>query len=177
MGQKDQRQLVNMFAIRGVWYQPAIAHLVGSVNAGIFMSQLLYWHGKGTGKGGWIYKTVEEMKRETALSRSNQETAIKVLENTGLIEVRLAGIPRKRHFRIQMTSVTIQLHRMLESDEFEWLKSSGSYAGFQRTNTESSKEHSDNKTETLEQFKKMRASLNRKFGMDSRSRRGPSDET
>ncbi len=51
-----------------VAYYPSIARAIGCVKAGIFICQLLYWHGKGK-KGEWTYKSRKELTKETGLSR------------------------------------------------------------------------------------------------------------
>ena len=50
-------------------YLPDLAKALGSVKAGLFLSQLLYWMDKGADEDGWLYKTREELYDETGLSR------------------------------------------------------------------------------------------------------------
>lgn len=64
------------------------------------MSQLLYWSDKGIRKDGYIYKTIEEVREETALSRAEQDSAIKRCRQLKVLDVVLKGIPAKRHFKI-----------------------------------------------------------------------------
>lgn len=78
---------------------PFLAKVADSANAGLFMSQMLFWWGKGR-KEGWIYKTIEEFKEETTLSRHEQDTAIRKWKKLGVIKTKLEGIPPKRHFQI-----------------------------------------------------------------------------
>lgn len=68
------------------------------------MSQLLFWYGKGKNKR-WIYKTIEEMEKETTLSRKEQDTAITICKKYGLIETKLKGIPAKRNFYINFEAI------------------------------------------------------------------------
>lgn len=84
---------------RPVAYNPALARLTDSTTAGILLSQLLYWNGKGINPE-WFYKTIDEIETETALSRYEQDGAIKRLEDMNIIKVSLKGIPAKRHFQI-----------------------------------------------------------------------------
>lgn len=95
-----------------VAYNPALAKITGSIKAGLLLSQLLYWWDKGIYRN-WIYKTAEEIKRETELSRREQETAIRKCVEAGYITVRLAQVPAKRHF---------QLHIDLIVAAVEWQK-------------------------------------------------------
>ena len=81
-----------------ITYHPAIAKAVGSVNAGIFLSQLLYWTGKGNDPE-WIYKTQKEFEDETALSRREQEGARTILGKLGVLEEKRKGIPARLFYR------------------------------------------------------------------------------
>lgn len=47
----------------------------------------------------------EEMKKETCLTKKNQMTSIKILENAGLIEKKVMGSPASRHFRFVIKGV------------------------------------------------------------------------
>lgn len=93
-----------------VAFSPSLARIARSATAGLFMSQLLYWWNKGE-KKDWIYKTIEEFERETCLTRSEQERAIAIWSELGVIEKRLFGIPAKRHFHID----TDRLFRLAEA--------------------------------------------------------------
>jgi hypothetical protein len=111
MAVQDQKQIQKYFSTRAILYIPGLAIVFESVPAAILLCQLLFWHGKGTKKGGWIYKTGEEIKTEMGLTRSNQETAIRILEGYGVIETKLAGVPATKNFRIDL----IALHELLPS--------------------------------------------------------------
>ncbi len=80
-------------------YYPALAQQVGGLKAALMLSQLLYWNGI---RRGWAYKSVEDMQRETGLTKAEQQTARKALLERGLIEARLKGIPRIWHYRVRL---------------------------------------------------------------------------
>ncbi|MBI4595964.1 MAG: hypothetical protein HY730_06250 [Candidatus Tectomicrobia bacterium] len=82
-----------------VAYYPSLVDLTDSLTSTLFMCQLLYWKGKEQDKDGWIYKTQEEIGRETGLSRSEQESARKRLRELGFIEEKFSGLPRKLYYR------------------------------------------------------------------------------
>lgn len=84
---------------RPVAYNAELSRLAKSAIAGLFMSQLLYWIGKGYAEN-YIYKTVKELEKETCLIRSEQERAIKIWKSLGVLVVKRKGIPPIRHFRI-----------------------------------------------------------------------------
>lgn len=69
---------------QAVAYYPNLTKKLGSVNASILLSQFIYWHDKTEHPLG-VYKTQDEIKAETGLSRKEQETGRKVLRELGLI--------------------------------------------------------------------------------------------
>lgn len=88
---------------RPIAYQPSFAQLrAGKVKAGpvaaVLLSQFVYWHNRMD--GSWIYKTQSEIKRETGLSRDEQETARKRLIAIGVLEEELRGVPATLHYRV-----------------------------------------------------------------------------
>lgn len=96
-----QRSILNLLSAKPVVFNPDLARIAGSVKTGLFLSQLLYWSDKGADEE-WIYKTICEFEDETALSRKEQDGAIKKLKALEILEVKLKGVPAKRHFHINM---------------------------------------------------------------------------
>ena len=97
-----QKQVAKYFSKKAIWYNPGLAIVLGSPGQGILISQLLFWHGKGHDKDGWIFKTISEMWQETGLTRTQQATAIRKCIDMQILEVKLKGIPAKRHFRLDL---------------------------------------------------------------------------
>jgi hypothetical protein len=97
-----QRLFFEFLSARPIAFNPKLARVVGGVKAGLFLSQLLYWDNKGKSEDGWIYKTIDEMEEETALSREEQDAAIRKLKSLDIIEVTVKGVPPKRHFRLKL---------------------------------------------------------------------------
>ena len=91
--------LIKILKVKPVVFNPILARIAGDVASGLFLSQLLYWDGKGK-EGGWIYKTIEEFQEETALSRKNQDRAVEKWKKLGVLETEVRGTPPTRHFRI-----------------------------------------------------------------------------
>ena len=140
-----QAAIYQMLAAKPIAYNPALAEALGSVNAGLLMAQLLYWQNKGS-DSNWIYKTIEEMRQETGLSRANQETALKQIKAKGLIDVKLAGVPAKRHFKINLNRLTNYLTSLLESGKLHRPEPTNSTAGIEQTTTESTLETTSKNT-------------------------------
>ncbi|HTE57185.1 MAG TPA: hypothetical protein VK694_00420 [Verrucomicrobiae bacterium] len=110
MSKPEQQAIAKYFSKKPLLYIGGLGQVFG-VNAGLLLSQLLYWHGKGKDKSGWIYKTAADIEAETGLTRSNQETAIKKLVKLDVIDYKLAQVPAKRHFRVKLE----ELHNILPS--------------------------------------------------------------
>jgi hypothetical protein len=134
---KDSHFLIaEMFETRVVAFNPDLANVLGSVKAGLLLSQLLYWHRKGSNPE-WTYKTIEEMKEETALSRSEQETAIKICEKYKVIEKKLMGIPARRHFKIDIEKIINLLETpYLKTHKQVGEKSTNRFSKMEETNTD-----------------------------------------
>src|SRR4051812_5666225 len=84
---------------RPIAYHPVLARALGSATAGIFLSQLLYWLPRSNDPAGWVWKTQPEIAAETALTRSEQETARRILRAAGVLEEKRAGVPARLYFR------------------------------------------------------------------------------
>lgn len=93
-------QLRAIFA-RPVAYHKLLAIAGGSVGAGVFLSQLIYWTDKSKDPDGWIYKTLDDWWCETALGRYELKTIRNALIVRELIEEKLCGVPAKLHYKIQ----------------------------------------------------------------------------
>lgn len=84
---KDEFKLIagSLFE-RPISFLPGVARLVGSVKAGLFLSQLIYWQDKGTAAVGWVYKDWKEWQAETCLTQDEQRGARRELVALGVIE-------------------------------------------------------------------------------------------
>jgi hypothetical protein len=101
-----QRMLMEILGAKPIAFNPQLARLCGSVKAGLFLSQLLYWTNKTEDE--WIYKTIAEFEEETALSREEQDGAIRRLKQLGFIEVEVRGMPARRYFKADCVKVANQ---------------------------------------------------------------------
>ena len=84
---------------------PQLAKALGGIEEAIYWQQLYYWSDKG--KDSWIYKTKEEIEKETALTRYQQDRVRKKLEKIGAITTLLKkanGSPTL-HFKVDIPIV------------------------------------------------------------------------
>lgn len=73
-----------------------------SVIIGELASEAMRWANEGKLKDGWFYSTVENLEWKTGLNQHFQSKAINELVDCGVLQVKYMGLPRKRHFRIDM---------------------------------------------------------------------------
>lgn len=60
---------------RPIAYHACLARLAGSVTAGVFLSQAIYWSNRTRDPEGWFFKRQPEWEGETMLTRREQESA------------------------------------------------------------------------------------------------------
>ena len=75
-------------------------------------------HG-GLTEDGFFFNTIEDLEAGTALSRYQQEQAIKTLADAGLVEQRNAGLPMRRFFKVSTDEKKVReiLRKGLEKAE------------------------------------------------------------
>ena len=84
----------------GSVYYPSLAKLFHSVNAAIFVAQLIYWTPRAHDPDGWVYKSVEEWTDETALSYREQRQVRKHLVRLRVLEEHYDRESHRLYFRI-----------------------------------------------------------------------------
>lgn len=105
---------------KGVLYIPELGIIFGNSKVGLVLSQLAYWDGKGTlYEDGWIIKTVDELYRETALTSTEQRSAIDLLIRYGVVRRARAGNPSKRALRLNMHMLEIIITSYQETGRLE----------------------------------------------------------
>ena len=94
---------------------------VGPIEAilyGELFSRCAYFEERGMlTKDGFFYNTVEDMQKDTGLTRKLQKPAIDKLVNMGLIEMEIRGIPAKRHFRFTYDNMENLFHLLNREEE------------------------------------------------------------
>lgn len=92
-------ELIKAYAVKPIAFNPNLAKITNSAVAGLLLSQLLYWMGKGK-KPDCVYKTIKQMKEETCLTISEQNRGIKLWKELDVLNVKNEGVPPTRNFRI-----------------------------------------------------------------------------
>lgn len=106
---------------RPVAYRPEIAKCLGDVNATIILSQFLYWSNTPLVKkrGGWFYKTHDELYEETGITRKAQYTARKKLKEVGILEIDRKGVPAKNWYRVNLKTLAQYLDENVQMFHME----------------------------------------------------------
>lgn len=113
----DSIALIKAMSKRLVAFNPIYTEVGCSITATVMLCQLLYWSDRTTDKNGWIYKTQDEMKAETGLTRSEQETARKLLKKLGFISETKRGVPCKVHYKVEHETLHDALLNHAKSDK------------------------------------------------------------
>lgn len=85
-------------------YYPKMAKPLGGVNAAVLFSQLFYWQDKAISDLG-VYKTRDELEEETGLSHNEQRTAIKKLQDKGVLIITEKRLDHKTFYKIDNKKV------------------------------------------------------------------------
>ena len=97
--QTCRQQVKEMLPNRTVGYSPDLARAVGGATIGLFLSQLLFLSDKGHNPEGWVYKSEQEMGKETGLTKREQQTARRKLLSLGVIVIMRGGWKNTYHFK------------------------------------------------------------------------------
>ena len=107
--QTPKSAIIALLEDRPIAYHPLLAKVLGGVKQAVFVSQLLYWTGKGKRADGFIWKKQEEWTDETGLSANEQRTARKHLVKSGVLQEKLKGIPARLYYRIDTDALQARL--------------------------------------------------------------------
>jgi hypothetical protein len=95
---------------RPIAVYPIYIKITGSVNAGLLLSQLMYWYGAVNGR--IFYKSDSEIMEETCLSESELRTAKNKLKSMSFIEIKAKGVPAKTHYSINAEKLISEIHNI-----------------------------------------------------------------
>jgi hypothetical protein len=98
--QSHRQKIKDMLPNRVVGYSPDLARVVGGATTGLFLSQLLFLSDKGANPDGWVYKSEQEMGKETGLTKREQQTARRKLLALGVIVIMRGGWKNTYHFKV-----------------------------------------------------------------------------
>lgn len=112
-----QRMIAGQLGEKLISYNPGLTKMLHSPIASIFLQQMLYWWKKGH-YPDWIWKTIEEMEEETGLTRTQQDTAIKILkdEKCKILKTKLKGVPPIRYFQINFEILSSKIVKFNEEE-------------------------------------------------------------
>src|ERR671915_112011 len=98
--QSHRQKVKDLLPNRIVGYSPDLARAVGGATTGLFLSQLLFLSDKGANPEGWVYKSEQEMGKETGLTKREQQTARRKLLSLGVIAIMRGGWKNTYHFKV-----------------------------------------------------------------------------
>lgn len=81
----------------------ALLHAIGLHEAILFqelLSKYSYFESKDMLEDGWFYNTAENIWQDTGLTTKQQRLSIKRLEELGLIQTKVMGIPATKYFKV-----------------------------------------------------------------------------
>src|SRR5918996_1209447 len=100
IAQNHRQKVKDLLPNRTVGYSPDLARMVGGATTGLFLSQLLFLSDKGANPEGWVYKSEQEMGKETGLTKREQQTARRKLLALGVIAIMRGGWKNTYHFKV-----------------------------------------------------------------------------
>ena len=92
---------------RPIAFYPVYAQIAGSINAGLLLSQLLYWHSAVNGRE--FYKTDIEISNETYLSEKELRNAKARLKALPFVKIEARGIPRVTYYDFDLNALALAI--------------------------------------------------------------------
>jgi hypothetical protein len=131
---------------RPIAVYPIYIKITGSVNAGLLLSQLMYWYGAVNGR--IFYKSDIEIMEETCLSESELRTAKNKLKSMPFIEIKAKGVPAKTHYSINAENLIREIHAFssAKSTKLKTRNQRNSNSEFNETITENTTENTTKNT-------------------------------
>ena len=120
---------------RPIAYYPVYVTVTGSLTAGVLLSQVMYWYSVAKDE---FYKTDAEIMDETKLTAGELRTAKARLKQLNFVHIRVAGIPAKTYYDINIENLIGAIHEtsFVESAKLEKRNQRNKQSEIQQTNTE-----------------------------------------
>ena len=120
---------------RPIAYYPVYVTITGSLTAGVLLSQVMYWYSVAKDE---FYKTDAEIMDETKLTAGELRTAKARLKQLNFVHIRVAGIPAKTYYDINLENLIGAIHEtsLVESAKLEKRNQRNKQSEIQQTNTE-----------------------------------------
>ena len=113
----ENRALSEILTDRPIAYHPLLAQVGGGVQAGVFLSQLLYWTPRAKSKEGWVWKSVKEWQDETGMTEGEIKRARRDLKKRGLIAEDVRGVPATVHYQANLARIEELLEQGYEEQK------------------------------------------------------------
>jgi hypothetical protein len=125
---------------------PIYIKITGSVNAGLLLSQIMYWYGAVNGRT--FYKSDAEIMEETMLSVNELRHAKARLKQMSFIKITLHGVPAKTHYTIDDKLLFSEINKcsLVESTKLDKSKPRNYNSEINETNTENTTENTTKNT-------------------------------
>jgi hypothetical protein len=109
--------VVTLFSQSYVWFYPRLVPLAGGHKGALLLASLMHWTKRiqqsDPDRGGWIWKTTDEWRAETGLSRHELDAAKAELSTRGILLVLKRGMPARTFFRIDVEVLASALSDLL----------------------------------------------------------------
>ena len=140
-----KKLLINL-NLRPIAVYPVYIKLTGSVNAGLLLSQIMYWYGAVNGRT--FYKSDAEIMEETMLSVNELRHAKARLKQMSFIKITLHGVPAKTHYTIDDKLLISEINEcsLVESTKLNKSKPRNYNSEINETNTENTTENTTKNT-------------------------------
>ena len=98
------------FAQRPIAFYPSFVELAGSMNAGVLLSQLFYWHGAVRGRK--FYKRDAEIMDEIKLTEKELRNAKALLKKLPFLTITVEGMPAQTFYDFDLQKMDIELQKI-----------------------------------------------------------------
>ena len=87
---------------------PSFVNAFGTITKALYLQQMLYWSDRGERLDGYFYKTKAELKEETTLARTKQDTSREYFEALGILETKKITVSKNSkilHYKLNIPTL------------------------------------------------------------------------